>query len=304
MPSTTAFVAAVVLTLSIGASTAGSQDPVDQLPPYRDPAVSRNAVVGEEHSHVVAAGDTIRKLAAWYGVDAKVLAAENKLAPSAALRPGQTLHIPNRHIVPPGTHDGIVINIPQRHLFHFSGGTPAGHYPIAVGRGDWRTPTGGFHVATKETNPSWEVPKSIQAEMARSGKRVVTSVPPGPNNPLGKYWLGLNRTGVGIHGTNSPSSIYNSATHGCIRMHGQDIEELFGRAAVKTPVTVIYQPVLFGVAADGVYLEVHPDVYQKGGDAMGTVRKLAAEAGAYDRVDWHVVQEILTKREGVARKIG
>jgi len=233
-----------------------------------------------------------------------VLAAENQLRPDAALKPGQTLHVPNRHIVPPGTHDGIVINIPQRHLFHFSGGTLAGHYPIAVGRGDWRTPTGGFHVATKETNPSWEVPKSIQAEMARSGKRVVTSVPAGPNNPLGKYWLGLNRTGVGIHGTNSPTSIYHSATHGCIRLHGQDIEELFGRVAVKTPVTIIYQPVLFGVAADGVYLEVHPDVYQKGGDAMGTVRKLAAEAGADDRVDWHVVQEILTKREGVARKIG
>lgn len=300
---TRSLVAVFVVTLAAQACAAAFEDSRQQPPPFAELALSGGAVVGEELAHIVAAGDTLPKLAAWYGVDARVIAAENGLAPRTPLKPSQALRIPNRHIVPAGSHDGIVVNIPQRHLFLFSGGSLARLYPVAIGRGDWRTPTGGFRVAVKETDPTWEVPKSIQAEMQRKGQRVQTSVPPGPRNPLGKYWLGLNRTGVGIHGTNSPRSIYNSATHGCIRMHAPDVEDLFRRVSVNTPVALIYQPVLLGLADDGVYLESHPDVYEKGGDPMAAVRSLAAEAGVADRIDWAAVAQVLSKREGIARRI-
>ncbi|HXG55169.1 MAG TPA: L,D-transpeptidase [Vicinamibacterales bacterium] len=172
-----------------------------------------------------------------------------------------------------------------------------------MGRGDWRTPTGGFHIATKEPDPSWEVPKSIQEEMRRNGKPVITSVPAGPDNPLGKYWLGFDRSGVGIHGTNSPNSIYRSATHGCIRMRAESIEELFGKVEVNTAVNVIYQPVLLGIDGDGIYLEAHPDVYKKGGDPVAVVRRLVTEAGVQDRIVWETVKHVLAKREGIARRI-
>src|SRR5688500_7895494 len=136
-----------------------------QFPPLLEVGLTRSAVVGQEKTHLVVASDTLQSLSARYGVDAKVLAAENDLAAGAALTPGLTLVVPSRHILPPDAQDGILINIPQRHLFHVRGGQVVGAYPIAVGRGDWRTPTGGFHVAVKETDPSWEVPKSIQQEM-------------------------------------------------------------------------------------------------------------------------------------------
>lgn len=291
--------------LVILVSTAGvrSQDPVPELPRFLDPALTRSAIVGQETTYVVGRGDTLPGLAAWYGIDGSVIAAQNKLQPRAALKPGMSLQIPNRHIVPPGAHDGIVINIPQRHLFYFKGATLAAHYPVAVGRGDWRTPTGGFHIAVKETDPTWEVPKSIQAEMQRKGQRVQTSVPPGPDNPLGQHWLGLNRTGVGIHGTNNPDSIYRSTTHGCVRMHADDVAALFTAVTVKTPVKIIYQPVLFAMAEDGIYVEAHADVYRKGGDTVAAVQKLAEDAGVEDRVDWNLVRETLSKREGIARRV-
>ena len=296
----TSAVSLALLSAAVHSAPAVAQD---LYPNLLDVGFSRNAVIGEDRTHVVVHGETLPALSAWYGIDPKVLAAENQLAPDAVLKPGQALKVPTRHVLPPTAQKGIVVNIPQRHLFHFKAGALAGAFPVAVGRGDWRTPTGGFHVAVKETNPSWEVPKSIQREMAQQGKPVVTSVPAGPDNPLGQYWLGFNRTGVGIHGTNSPNSIYRSATHGCIRMHATDIEQLFNTVDVKTPVTVIYQPVLFGVAEDGVYLEAHPDVYKKGGDTAATVKKLAAEAGVTDRVDWDAVKQVLAKREGIARRV-
>lgn len=292
-----ALVCVALALLSTGAGGAG------QFPTPSTLAASRGAVVGEELTHVAARGETLRKLSAWYGVDAKVIAAENGLSSGAALKPGLSIRIPNRHIVPLGTHDGILVNIPQRHLFFFAGGSLDGHYPIAVGRGDWRTPTGGFYVAVKETDPTWEVPKSIQAEMRRKGQRVLTSVAPGPDNPLGKYWIGLNRTGVGIHGTNSPDSIYRSATHGCIRMHAEDVEDLFAKVQLKTPVNVIYQPVLVGIADDGVYLEAHPDVYRNGGNMTSALQRLSTQAGSRHTIDWALAEGVLAKREGVARLV-
>lgn len=290
----------LVLTVLLSSAAAHAQE---LLPPVLNITVTRGAVVGEEFEHTIAAGDTLASLAAEYGIDPKVITEENGLRAGARLEPGQSLRIPNRHIVPPGTYDGLIVNIPQRHLFLFREGSVERHYPVAVGRGDWRTPTGGFHIAVKEQNPSWEVPKSIQEEMRRSGKTVLTVVPPGPDNPLGEYWLGLNRSGVGIHGTNSPNSIYRAATHGCIRMRPGHIQELFGKVEVNTPVSLIYQPILFAIADDGVYLEAHPDVYKKGEDPIGVVQQLAAEAGVTDKVDWELVKQVLAKRQGIARRV-
>ena len=99
---------ALVAALSLGSPTSAWQDP-GQLPPLLDIAVTRGAVVGGEVAHVVVAGETLAELAASYGVDAKVLTAENGLRSGASLRPGQSLRIPSLHTLPLGTHDGIVV---------------------------------------------------------------------------------------------------------------------------------------------------------------------------------------------------
>ena len=269
--------------------------PIASAAQTADALTNGSAIVGEEISHRVQPGDTIAALAARYGVDRSVLASDNGLTPTAALTAGRTLRVVSRHIVPSGFSHGIVINIPQRHLFYFRDGALVAHYPVAVGRADWRTPIGEFRVAVKETDPTWEVPKSIQAEMRRTGKRVLTSVPPGPDNPLGRYWIGFNRTGVGIHGTNAPGSIYRTTTHGCIRMHPDDIEELFQRVEVDTPVSIIYEPVLTARMDGQVFVEAHPDIYRMSGSSSDALQPSETNALA--------VRRILAKREGIARAV-
>jgi L,D-transpeptidase ErfK/SrfK len=131
--------------------------------------------------------------------------------------------------------------------------------------------------------------------MRRQGKPVLTSVPPGPDNPLGRYWIGLNRTGVGIHGTNAPGSIYKTTTHGCIRMHPDDIEELFHRVELETPVTIIYEPVLVARVDGQVFVEAHADVYGRSGDRRDALPLAEADSVA--------VKRILARREGIARPV-
>ena len=77
--------------------------------------------------------------------------------------------------------DLIVVNLPQRMLFHFEDGRLSGAYPVAIGQpGQWQTPTGSFTVIQMRENPTWRVPASIQREEEEEGRDVSTRSSPDP----------------------------------------------------------------------------------------------------------------------------
>jgi hypothetical protein len=172
---------------------------------------------------------------------------------------------------------------------------------VAVGRATWKTPRGPFTIVEKEVDPTWDVPPSIQAEMRREGKPVIASIPPCPANPLGRYWIRLSHPGVGLHGTNAPGSIYRFTTHGCIRLHPDDVAALFERVSVGDAGLTAYDPVLLARLADGrIFAEVHQDPYKEGPDPLRHLRALAESAALTDAIDWTIVADVIRKREGVA----
>jgi L,D-transpeptidase ErfK/SrfK len=259
-------------------------------------------IVGGDWQHTVKPGESLTSIGAFYGVDGRVIAEQNGLAASARLKPDQILTINNRHIVPGNDGAEIIVNVPQRMLFHFA--PPGVHgYPIAAGKRSWRTPMGAFSVLTMEVDPVWDVPPSIQEEMRAQGKPVLTRVPAGPTNPLGKYWMATSLPGIGIHSTNAPASIYSLQTHGCIRVHPLNIEDLFGQVRVGSVGRVVYEPVLLAVVNGIVFIEVHADAYGKAPKALDKVRKLAREAGVEDAVDWTKVGDAIRKHDGIAMRV-
>jgi L,D-transpeptidase ErfK/SrfK len=149
------------------------------------------------------------------------------------------------------------------------------------------------------------VPKSIQEEMRRELKIVRAEVPPGPDNPLGAHWLGLDLWGYGIHSTIAPSSVYRFRSHGCIRLHPDDIAELFDKVKIGTRGRLVYQPVLLAVVEDGrILLEVHADIYEKVIDPAQTVRDMAAAHGLSQAIEWPLVEEVIAAQEGLATEVG
>ncbi len=52
------------------------------------------------------------------------------------------------------------------------------------------------------------------------------NLPPGPNSPVGVLWMGLSKSGIGLHGTNNPETIGRAASHGCIRLANWDAVKL------------------------------------------------------------------------------
>ncbi len=107
----------------------------------------------------------------------------------------------------------IIISIPDRKLALVEDGEVVKVYPVAVGRRVSPSPSGSFEIINRVTNPTYYHKGQI--------------IPPGPENPVGTRWIGLNQPHYGIHGTNQPRSIGKAASHGCIRMAQADLEELF-----------------------------------------------------------------------------
>jgi lipoprotein-anchoring transpeptidase ErfK/SrfK len=125
----------------------------------------------------------------------------------------------------------VVIRRESRRLDLYNGPALVRTLPIATGRPEFPTPIGWFSIADKQRDPWWYPPASDWAKDAEP-------IPPGPGNPLGTRWMGLNAFAVGIHGTPDAASIGYSASHGCIRMNVWEAEWLFEQVEVGTPVFI------------------------------------------------------------------
>jgi lipoprotein-anchoring transpeptidase ErfK/SrfK len=129
----------------------------------------------------------------------------------------------------------IVIRTTTNKLYLYDGVKLVKTYDVATGAPQYPTPHGHFEIINKRINPTW-----INPALETWGKNEPAMIPPGPDNPLGTRALDLNAPGIRIHGTPNDASIGTAASHGCIRMHIPDSEELFGRVDVGTQVFIAY----------------------------------------------------------------
>jgi lipoprotein-anchoring transpeptidase ErfK/SrfK len=105
-------------------------------------------------------------------------------------------------------------------------------YTVAVGQEGLETPEGLYDIQEKQENPSWHVPNSAWA-----GDLAGQVIPPGPEDPIKARWMGIFE-GAGIHGTEETESLGSAASHGCVRMSIPDVEELYDRVEVGTPIYI------------------------------------------------------------------
>ena len=102
----------------------------------------------------------------------------------------------------------------------------------------------------------------------------------------------------------APLSIYQAVTHGCIRVHPDEIARLFALVPTGAPGALIYSPVLFAQVGDDLYLEAHPDIYQRASsDTVASLRSNVLSVGLERRIDWLAVEAVLQRRAGVARVV-
>jgi L,D-transpeptidase ErfK/SrfK len=233
-------------------------------------------VVGEIQTIKSKYEDTFVDIARAYGLGFDELVAANPGVDPWLPGDGETIVLPTRFVLPVAPREGIVLNIAAKRLFYYpetENGDSAviETYPIGIGRSGWATPTGDTTVVSKARDPVWFVPASVRQEHLEAGDPLPKQVPPGPDNPLGAYVLGLGIPGYLIHGTNKPAGVGMRVSHGCVRLFPEDIEYLFEHIEIGSRVRIVNQPFLFGWQNDDLVLEAHAPLMEDDRDWHGNV---------------------------------
>uniref|UniRef100_UPI003B9FE9EE L,D-transpeptidase family protein n=1 Tax=Aeromonas jandaei TaxID=650 RepID=UPI003B9FE9EE len=177
-------------------------------------------------------------------------------------KPGTRLTLPTQMLLPDVPREGIVINLPELRLYYFpKGKQEVIVLPIGIGDIGRETPEMTTTIIEKTPDPSWVPgPMVRKSWLEQQGITLPAVVPPGPDNPLGKFAmrLGYGKRDYLIHGTNKDFGVGLRVSAGCIRLRPDDIESLFKMVPIGTPVRVINQPVKVAIEPDGRrWLEVH-----------------------------------------------
>jgi lipoprotein-anchoring transpeptidase ErfK/SrfK len=113
-------------------------------------------------------------------------------------------------------------------------------FPATVGSEEKPTPGGTLKVVSADANPNYRYNPDYKFKGVKS--KEAFTIKPGPNNPVGSYWIGLSAEGYGIHGTPNPSKVSKAESHGCVRLTNWDANLLGKNVKKGTPVVFLDEP--------------------------------------------------------------
>ena len=267
-----------------------------------------NDVIGELQQVTLGEKDTIPQVAKVFSIGLNEIEIANSHLQRWLPGSGAVLLLPTRYVLPDTKREGIVVNIPEMRIYYFRKGE-VHTWPVGVGREGWNIPYKSGTVIARHKDPAWYPPKSIREEHAAEGDPLPRVVPPGPDNPLGKFALRLSLPGYLIHGTNKEYGIGMRVSHGCIRMYPNDIAELYAMTPTGTPFHIINQPLKLGIQGQRIYLEVHPYMVEDQVPYEIMVQQVqqriyALTSGNYAGLDWNLINHSLRQPTGVPVAIG
>lgn len=134
----------------------------------------------------------------------------------------------------------LVVRLAARELeAEDAAGVVVAHFPVSIARKVEKRPSGDLKITVVVRDPNYTFDPEVfpESEEAKQlGKKLI--IPPGPNNPVGRAWIGLNLSGYGIHGTPDPEKVGRTESHGCFRLANWDALTLLDLVAVGMTVTV------------------------------------------------------------------
>lgn len=264
------------------------------------------ALIGEIAAVESRENDTLPDIARHFGLGYNDITAANPSVSAWTPSANSKVLLPLQFILPDAPHKGIVLNVANMRMFYYpkKQRNKVYTYPVGIGRDGWNTPMGMTNVAVKTPNPDWHVPPSIHREHAAKGHYLPSVVRSGPDNPLGYYAMRLAIGSYLIHGTNKPFGIGMQISHGCVQMYPEDIEVLFKKVSVGTPVRIVHDPYLTAWHENMLYLEANEPLEKWANNkrqlkkqVSKELKKLAKQHNA--TVDWDKVDNVIQRADGI-----
>jgi lipoprotein-anchoring transpeptidase ErfK/SrfK len=158
-----------------------------------------------------------------------------------SLKAGTVLQVPDvQYPDVDGKAALVIIHLSEKYLEAFDESSNLLlHCPCSIAAHVEKRPVGLLHVVVVISHPNYTFDPAIfpeSPEAQRIGHKLV--LPPGPNNPVGVAWMGLDRPGYGMHGTPAPEQVGRTESHGCFRLANWDAEYLLKLVWIGMPVYV------------------------------------------------------------------
>lgn len=273
-----------------------AQSPADiYLSPKDNISPRQMFITGENIIHTVKPAESLFNIARLYGVSYPAIVRANGIKNPDIIFPEQQLIIPLKTIVPQILERGLLINIPECRMYVFNNRQITGVYPVCIGLVTWQTPVGEFSVINKVEDPAWYMPPEI-AERENVKREII---PAGYDNPLGDRWIGTSIKHTGIHGTNRPTSIGKTLSHGCVRLYPENIHKVFEEISIGDAGAFLYEPVKIYADEKNILIEVHPDVYSLISDMEALAIKKLRGMNLHDKINPEKLKEQLKTVSGI-----
>jgi L,D-transpeptidase ErfK/SrfK len=275
----------------------------------------KDDVYGEVQVTIAGKEDTLPDIARRFNVGYEEIVRANPGVDPWIPGAGRKIVVPTRFVLPNAPREGIVINLAAMRIYYFprhkaNEAALVYTHPIGVGKVGWQTPEGVTRIVSREENPTWRPSAGVRKEHAANDDPVPAIVPPGPDNPLGKFKFTLGWPSYLIHGTNKPYGVGLRSSHGCIRLYPEDIAKFYEAVPLGTPVRVVNQPFLFGWHDGQLYLQAYTVFeddsrnWSKAQKALllksmsPRLEKLLKTAGT--KIDWDAVTQVANAPRGLA----
>jgi lipoprotein-anchoring transpeptidase ErfK/SrfK len=156
--------------------------------------------------------------------------------------------LPGTVITVPAVEQAFVVRPPAQIVIHLEArelevldadARVIAHFPVSIARKVEKRPVGELHIVVTVREPNYTFDPEVFPESAEAkelGRKLL--IPPGPNNPVGRAWIGLDLPGYGIHGTPDPEKVGRTESHGCFRLANWDALTLLDLVRVGMPVLV------------------------------------------------------------------
>jgi L,D-transpeptidase ErfK/SrfK len=276
---------------------------------------SDDDVVGTVQLTTVGKEDTLPDIARRFNIGYEEILRANPGVDPWLPGAGRTVVVPTQFILPNAPREGVVINLAAMRIYYFpkhKRDEPQLVYthPIGVGKVGWTTPEGVTKIISREENPTWRPGPGVRKEHQENDDPVPAVVPPGPDNPLGKYKFTLGWPEYLIHGTNKPYGVGLRSSHGCIRLYPEDIAKFYEAIPLGTQVRVVNQPFVFGWHEGKLYLQAYTVFEDDKRNWNKSEKALLSKSlsprqqkllkGAGTEVDWEAVAGVTKMPRGLA----
>lgn len=197
--------------------------------------------LGKSEQTAMAHATALEFVAERYRASPKFLGKINPEIDWAKVEPGTVVRVPAAGLFTPATKAALIHVRLADHVLEATDDTGRiiAHFPVSIARNVEKRPVGELHITVIIPNPNYTFDPAVfpeSPEAAELGRKLI--IPPGPNNPVGLAWVGLDRAGYGIHGTPEPEKVGRTESHGCFRLANWDAQALIRLASVGLPVVV------------------------------------------------------------------